>query len=58
MSPVLSATIVCKDGVKQLVCPAHGTVYRALSAEASTAYGLSPVLAIHDELGQVRGAAL
>jgi phage terminase large subunit-like protein len=26
-----------------------------LSAEASTAYGLSPVFIIHDELGQVRG---
>ena len=55
MSPRLSDAIVCKDGIKQLVCPARGTVYRALSAEASTAYGLSPVLIIHDELGQVRG---
>jgi phage terminase large subunit-like protein len=26
-----------------------------LSAEASTAYGLSPALTIHDELGQLRG---
>ena len=32
-----------------------GTLYRALSAEASTAYGLSPAFAVHDELGQVRG---
>jgi phage terminase large subunit-like protein len=55
MSSRLSAEIVCKDGVKQLVCPARGTVYRALSADASTAYGLSPVLTIFDELGQVRG---
>ncbi len=31
-------------------------MYRALSAEASTAYGLSPALVIHDELGQVVGA--
>src|SRR5690606_12510512 len=29
--------------------------YRALSAEASTAYGLSPVFIVHDELGQVKG---
>jgi len=55
MSPVLSDAILCKDGVKQLACPARGTVYRALSAEASTAYGLSPALTIFDELGQVRG---
>jgi phage terminase large subunit-like protein len=29
--------------------------YRALSAEARTAFGLSPSLIIHDELGRVRG---
>src|SRR5262249_12906892 len=55
MSPALSAAIVCKDGTKQLHCPGKGTLYRALSADASTAYGLSPVLTIFDELGQVRG---
>lgn len=31
------------------------TEYQALAAEAGTAHGLSPVLAIHDEMGQVRG---
>src|SRR5215831_7527563 len=55
MSPRLSGAVVCKDGIKQLVCPAKGTAYRALSAEASTAYGLSPAFVVHDELGQVRG---
>jgi phage terminase large subunit-like protein len=55
LSPSLSDMIVCKDGVKQLHCPGKGTVYRALSAEASTAYGLSPVFLVHDELGVVRG---
>src|SRR5215471_4246906 len=55
MSPALSAAIVCRDGTKQLHCPAKGTLYRALSADASTAYGLSPVFVCHDELGQVRG---
>jgi hypothetical protein len=44
MSPSLSVAIVCKDGTKQLHCPAKGTLYRALSAEASMASGLSPVL--------------
>lgn len=32
-----------------------GVEYRALSAEAGTAHGLSPVLAILDEVGQVKG---
>jgi phage terminase large subunit-like protein len=55
MSPRLSDAIICKDGIKQLVCPARGTAYRALSSEASTAYGLSPAFIVFDELGQVRG---
>lgn len=32
-----------------------GCTYKALSADASTAHGKSPILAIHDELGQHRG---
>jgi phage terminase large subunit-like protein len=56
MSPRLSDAITCRDGTKQLHCPGKGTLYRALSADAATNYGLSPVLIIHDELGQVRGA--
>jgi len=55
MSPKLSAYAEPKDSGKRIVCPELGTVYRALSADASTAYGLSPVLVIHDELGQVKG---
>ena len=55
MSPTLRDAIVIRDTAKQLLCPERGTVYRALSADASTAYGLSPVLTIHDELGQVKG---
>jgi phage terminase large subunit-like protein len=55
MSPRLSNAVVCKDATKVLVCPGKGTVYRALSAEASTAYGLSPAFVVHDELGVVRG---
>src|SRR5262245_30792026 len=55
MSPALSDAIICKDGTKQLHCPAKGTLYRALSVDASTAYGLSPAFVCHDELGQVRG---
>lgn len=55
MSPELNAVIVVRDTAKQLFCPELGTLYRALSAEASTAYGLSPVFIVHDELGQVKG---
>jgi len=55
MSPELIAVTTVRDTAKQLFCAELGTLYRALSAEASTAYGLSPVLTIHDELGQVRG---
>ncbi|ARP89815.1 terminase [Bordetella genomosp. 9] len=55
MSPDLSEYVVIRDTAKQLFCPELGTLYRALSAEASTAYGLSPVFTVHDELGQVKG---
>jgi len=55
MSPDLSATVSIRDTAKQLYCPDLGTLYRALSAEASTAYGLSPTFTVHDELGQVKG---
>lgn len=55
MSPDLSEYVQVKDSAKMLVCTELGTVYRALSADASTAMGLSPVFTVHDELGQVRG---
>lgn len=55
LSAELSAVTVIRDTAKQLACPELGTLYRALSADASTAYGLSPALTVHDELGQVKG---
>jgi phage terminase large subunit-like protein len=51
----LSSVVVIRDTAKELFCPELGTLYKALSAEASTAYGLSPVFIVHDELGQVKG---
>lgn len=54
-SPDLSQYVTIRDTAKQLFCSELGTLYRALSAEASTAYGLSPAFVVHDELGQVRG---
>lgn len=55
MSPTLSPFVGIRDSGKQLYCQGRGTLYRALSADASTAFGLSPALTIHDELGQVKG---
>lgn len=55
MSPTLNQYVGVRDTAKQLYCHELGTLYRALSADASTAYGLSPVFVVHDELGQVRG---
>lgn len=55
LSPTLNPFVIVRDSGKQLACPEIGTLYKALSAEASTAYGLSPVLTVHDELGQVKG---
>jgi phage terminase large subunit-like protein len=55
LSPRLAPFITIRDARKELVCPGKGTLYRALSAEATTAFGLSPVFIVHDELGQVRG---
>jgi phage terminase large subunit-like protein len=47
--------VVVRDHAKELFSPYTGVRYRALAAEASTTYGLSPAVVIHDELGQVRG---
>jgi phage terminase large subunit-like protein len=55
LSPDLHGVVQIRDTAKQLACPDLGTLYRALSADATTAYGLSPALTVHDELGQVRG---
>jgi phage terminase large subunit-like protein len=55
LSPDLLSVVTVRDTAKQLACPEMGTLYRALSAEASTAFGLSPILTIFDELGQIKG---
>lgn len=55
MSPDLASFVTIRDSLKQLFCAELGTLYRALSAEAPTAHGLSPAFTVHDELGQVRG---
>lgn len=55
LNPEMNEAISIRDHAKQLEFKELGTEYRALSSDAGTAYGLSPVFAVHDELGQVKG---
>lgn len=55
LSPDLASHVTPRESAKELAAPELGTLYRALSAEAATAYGFSPIFTVHDELGQVRG---
>lgn len=55
MSPKLSAIVRIVPSGKRLIGLPLNTEYRALAADGRTAHGLSPVLAILDEVGQVRG---
>lgn len=55
MSEVLSSVLIVRDTAKEIFCPELGSKYKALSAEASTAFGLSPRFVAHDELGQAKG---
>lgn len=55
LSPDLNPEIIIRDTAKELLCPELGTFYAALSADKSTAHGKSPIFAVHDELGQVKG---
>lgn len=51
----LNDIIRITDSRKELHGLPMGTHYRALAAEGKTAHGLSPVLAILDEIGQIQG---
>ena len=55
MSEELSTHVLVRDSAKELLCQELGTFYKALSADAATKFGLSPVFIVHDELGQVKG---
>lgn len=55
MSPTLKPFIGIRDHNKHLYCTDLGTTYKALSSEGRTVLGGSPVFAVHDELGQVKG---
>lgn len=55
LSPNLSKLVRIVPSGKRLIGLARNVEYRALAADGSTAHGLSPVLAILDEVGQVKG---
>ena len=55
LSPELSQVVRIVPSQKSLVGLPMNVEYKAISAEAGTAHGLSPVLAILDEVGQVKG---
>ncbi|PJO72570.1 terminase [Burkholderia thailandensis] len=55
LSPKLSKIVKIIPSGKRLIGLPLNTEYKALAADGKTAHGLSPVLAILDEVGQVRG---
>lgn len=55
LSPVLRERIKAVPSSKKLIGLTAGVEYKAIAAEGRTAHGLSPVLAILDEVGQVQG---
>jgi phage terminase large subunit-like protein len=55
LSPKLRELVREVPSSKKLIGIKWNTEFRAISAEGKTAHGLSPTLAILDELGQVRG---
>ncbi len=55
LSPDLSKIVRIVPSQKMLVGLICNIEFKAIIAQSGTAHGLSPVLAILDELGQVRG---
>ena len=55
LEPALARIVRIVPSGKRLIGLVRNTEYKALSAEGKTAFGISPVLAILDEVGQVEG---
>lgn len=55
LSPKLTKLVHITESGNYIRGLAKNVEYRAISAEAGTAHGLSPVLAILDEVGQIKG---
>jgi phage terminase large subunit-like protein len=56
--PELESFIKIVESTKTMVCFSNGSIYRALSAEAGTKYGLNPTIVIYDELAQAKNRDL
>jgi len=56
--PELSAIIRVVDSTKTMVALDSGSIFRSMSAEAGTKFGLSPSFCVYDELAQSRNADL
>lgn len=56
--PELEQYIKIVDSTKTMVCYSNGSVYRAVSSEAGTKYGLNPTVVIFDELAQAKNREL
>lgn len=55
MSPKLSARVRVIPSSKKIIGLMMNVEYQAISADAHTAHGKSPILAILDEVGQIKG---
>lgn len=55
-SPKLAQLVRVRPSLKQLIGLAKNVEFSAISRQKKTAHGKAPVLALLDELGQVRGA--
>jgi phage terminase large subunit-like protein len=54
----LQSYIKIVDSTKTMVCFSNGSIYRAVSAEAGTKFGLNPTVVIYDELAQSKNRDL
>ena len=55
LNPALVKLVRIIPSAKTIIGLVANVEYRAISAEAGTAHGLSPLLAVLDEVGQIRG---
>jgi len=57
-TPELLEYVKIVDSTKTMVCFMNGSIYRAVSAEAGTKFGLNPTVVIYDELAQAKNREL
>lgn len=55
LNPALSTKLRSIPSTKRILSASNGSEFRALAADGKTAHGLSPQLAILDEVGQILG---